>query len=196
MSSRIRGMLASVFVAAAFVGCESGQTTTGPDATAELTDQTLAASQGVAGSASGSAHLTVFPAAPKGLGTRNFAFSAVRHADGDVSGQWQIVAGGTILHGSVDCLTIAADGESARLSGLVEAAKFTSFQVGTAFAMEVFDNGNGASGDPDVTTQLRAFRNAAPAVGTAFCESGEIPVGAELDPLPTEEGNFSIRVRG
>lgn len=193
MIRRIDGLFATAFVAAALAGCESGQTTTGPDAAAELTDQTVAAVQGVAGSASGSAHLTVFPGAPKGLGTRNFAFSAVRHADGDVSGQWQIVAGGTILHGSIDCLTIAPDGESARLSGLVEDAKFTTFQVGTAFAMEVFDNGNGASGDPDVTTQLRAFRNAAPEIGTAFCETGEIPMGADLDPLPTEEGNFSIR---
>lgn len=194
MMRKIGGLFAIAFVATALMGCEDTVSPTTPDATAELTDQAVAAAQGVAGTASGSAHLTVFPGAPKGLGSRNFAFQAAQDAGGDVRGEWQIVAGGTILHGSIDCLTIAADGESARLSGIVEDAKFSLFEVGTAFAMEVFDNGDGASGDPDVSTQLRAFRNAAPEVGTAFCETGAIPAGADLDPMPTEEGNFSIRV--
>lgn len=194
MIRKIGGLFATALMATALMGCENTDSLTAPDAAVESTNRQVAAVQGVAGSASGSAHLTVFPGAPKGLGTRNFAFQAVQDPDGGVRGEWQIVAGGSILHGSIDCLTIAADGESARLSGIVEDAKFTLFQVGTAFAMEVFDNGNGASGDPDVTTQVRAFRNAAPAVGTTFCETGDIPVGADLDPLPTEEGNFSIRV--
>lgn len=194
MMRKIGGLFASMLVATALMGCEDAAAPTAPDASAELTDQPAAAAQGVTGAASGSAHLTVFPGAPKGLGSRNFAFQAVQDADGDVRGEWQIVAGGTILHGSIDCLTIAADGESARLSGLVEDAKFSFFEVGTAFAMEIFDNGDGASGDPDVSTQARAFRNAAPSVGTAFCETGAIPAGADLDPLPSEEGNFSIRV--
>jgi hypothetical protein len=125
---------------------------------------------------------------------RNFAFTAVQAADGSVTGQWQLVAGSAILHGPIDCLAIASDGKSARISGLVESAQFTLFEEGTAFAMELFDNGAGASGEPDVSTQLRAFRNAAPEVGRAFCESGTIPAGADLDPLPTEDGNFTIRL--
>lgn len=152
----------------------------------------------VAGSATGSAHLTVFPPpTPPGLGLRNFAFEAVKHGDGSVAGQWQIVAGGTILHGPIDCLTIAPDGTSARISGLVADVKFSpTFEEGTAFAMELFDNSAGGSGDPDVTTQLRAFANAAPEVGRAFCEDGTVPEGADLDPLPSDHGNVTIHVDG
>lgn len=156
------------------------------------------ASTGVTGSATGSAHLTAFPpelGLPPGIALRNFAFSAIRHADGSVGGQWQVVAGASILHGPIDCLAIAPDGRSARISGLVTSAIFSTFVPGTAFAMELFDNGPGASGDADVTTQLRAFRNADPAVARAFCESGTIPAGADLDPLPTEHGNLTIHVR-
>jgi hypothetical protein len=31
-------------------------------------------------------------------------------------------------------------------------------------------------------------------VGRQFCISGTIPDGADLQPLPTDHGNFSIRV--
>jgi hypothetical protein len=153
-------------------------------------------SQGIAGAASGSAHVSVDLGVPlpPGLGLRNFAFTALRDAEGNVRGAWQIVAGSSILHGNIDCLTIEPGGASARVSGLVTQAKFTTFLPGTAFAMEIFDNGNGGSGDPDVSTQLRAFRNAAPEVGRQFCISGTIPDGADLQPLPTDHGNFSIRV--
>lgn len=175
-------------------GCQAeptGVQSAGPAAAGQ--PPALSVGAGVAGSVTGSAHLTVFPGAPPGLATRNFTVSAVEQADGSVSGEWEIVAGGTILHGDVDCMWIAPDGVSARISGIVTDAKFTTFQVGTAFAMELFDNGNGASGDPDITTQLRAFKNLAPAAGRAFCEDGTVPTGADLDPLPTEEGNFQIR---
>lgn len=178
------------------LGCEPNMT--GPQNRPEAPAAAEVATTGVAGAASGSAHLTAFPpeVEPRpGLALRNFAFSAVKHADGSVTGQWQIVAGGSILHGPIDCLTIAADGGSARISGLVTNVTFTSFLPGTAFAMELVDGGSGASGEPDVTTQLRAFRNADPAVGRAFCESGAIPSGAELDPLPTEHGNLTIHDR-
>ena len=132
--------------------------------------------------------------APPGLALRTFAFTALRAADGSVRGEWQLVAGATILHGDIDCLTIEPGGLSARISGIVSSAKFATFLPGTAFAMEIFDNGNGGSGDADVSTQLRAFRNAAPEVGRAFCTSGMVPEGADLDPLPTDHGNFSIQV--
>ena len=183
-----------VLVAVAGAACQADATGPDPeDATTLAAFQAVEA--GVVGSATGSAHLTVFPPpVPPGLGTRNFGFSAIKYADGSVSGQWQIVAGGTILHGAIDCLTIAADGSSARISGLVTDTKFSFFVEGTAFAMEVFDNSSGASGEPDVSTQLRAFQNAPPAVGREFCENGTVPLGADLDPLPTEEGNFVIRV--
>lgn len=189
----IAGMGMALIMLAA---CQDGPIPTAPAADAGPTDQApvSAVSAGITGSASGSAHLTAFPPpTPPGLATRNFTFNVKQFADGTTQGQWQLVAGGSILHGSLDCLTIAPDGKSARISGVVEGAKVTTFEVGTAFAMEIFDNGDGASGEPDVTTQLRAFRNAPPEVGTAFCVSGTIPDGADLDPRPTENGNLTIQ---
>lgn len=152
---------------------------------------------GVPGSASGSGHVLYAGApTPPGLGLRNFAFSAVAHADGSVSGEWQIVVLATILHGPIDCLVIAPDGRSARISGLVADVKpaTSSFEENTAFAMELFDNSAGGSGEPDVTTQLLAFRNEDPSVGRDFCESGVVPPGADLNPLPVDHGNFTIRI--
>ena len=190
--------ITGLVLALAVAGCQSDLVTPGPTVTSADEQVTPDfAAHAVTGSATGSAHLTVFPpSVPPGLALRNFAFTALKTGDGTVSGQWQIVAGGTILHGPIDCLTIAPDGKSARISGLVTDAKFALFAEGTAFAMELFDNSPGGSGDPDVTTQLRAFRNAAPEVGRAFCEAGTVPEGADLDPLPSEHGNVTIHLNG
>lgn len=185
-----------VLLVALLAACQSDALEPNPNGTDLSPQATLEGTYGVAGSATGSAHVTVFPpSVPHGLALRNFAFSAVKRGDGSTMGEWQIVAGGTILHGPIDCLTIAPDGESARISGLVSSAKFSpTFEEGTAFAMELFDNGAGGSSDADVTTNLRAFRNMAPEVGRAFCETGATPPGVDLDPLPTEHGNLTIRL--
>lgn len=159
----------------------------------------------IVGSVTGSAHFLAFSLdqclignpgcpAPKGIATRNMSFQAMKAADGSVSGSWQSTAGSAILHGTIDCLTIAADGKSARMSGLVTMAKGTLFQPGTAFAMEVFDNGAGGSGVPDESTAIRPFRNLAPEVGRAFCETGDVPDNGELPVIPSDQGNVTIRV--
>lgn len=124
------------------------------------------------------------------------AFHGLRLPDGSVSGEWQSVAGSAILHGPIDCVTISADGRSARLSGLVMDAKFTLFLPGTAFAMAVFDNSAGGSAEPDASTAIVAFRNLAPEVGRAFCEVGAVPDGTNLEPIPSAQGNVTIRIGG
>ena len=96
---------------------------------------------GESGHVTGSAHLQVLAA--NGLGLRKLTFNAIRHADGSVGGQWNIVAGASIIHGEIDCLNILPGGTVARLSGVVTSGKFTSFQPGTAFALEVHDDGSG-----------------------------------------------------
>lgn len=197
--------LATLAILALLVGCESG--VTGPD-TAEVQSATAAANaNAVAGSVTGSAHFLAFSLdqciignpgcpAPPGIATRDMAFQARVASDGSATGLWQSVAGSAVLHGSIDCVTIAPDGESARLSGLVTSAQFTLFEPGTAFAMEVFDNSAGGSGTPDASTAIRAFRNLPPEVGRAFCETGAVPEGAELAVVPSAEGNVTIRVDG
>lgn len=167
----------------------------------------MASTKDVAASVTGSAHFPAFPPdqclifnpgcpSPQGIGTRNMALHVLSFDDGSVRGAWQSTAGSTILHGTIDCLTIAPDGRSARLSGLVTNAKFTLFQTGTAFAMEVFDNGPGGSSAPDQSTAIAVFRNLAPEVGRDFCETGAVPGDGQLPPIPSEQGNVTIRVEG
>jgi len=143
---------------------------------------------GVSANVTGSAMVQVF--AINGLGLRKLTFNAQILNDGSVSGEWNIVAGASILHGDIDCLTILPDGRSARLSGIVTDAKFTSFIEGTAFALEVVDNGEGNSMPADVTTDLRSFRNMPVEIGRAFCETGEAPDG--LEAMPIIKGNVQV----
>lgn len=164
---------------------------TGPDlALIDPVTTSLQAPVGLAGSVTGSGHVQVFGI--QGLGLRKLTFSAIQDAAGEVTGEWNIVAGGTILHGDVDCLNILPGGQVARMSGVVTSAKFTTFQPGTAFAIEVVDNGSGRSGSFDETSELRAFKNLPPEVGRQFCETGEAPADAE--PMPIELGNLTIHV--
>jgi hypothetical protein len=147
------------------------------------------ASGEVGQSVTGSALVQVF--APAGIGLRRLTFTARVFPDGAVDGEWNLVAGSAILHGDIDCLHILPDGKTARLSGIVTDAKFTLFVPGTAFAMEFVDNGQGGDADADVTTDLRAFRNASPEVGRLFCETGEAPPDVEY--LQMIHGNFQVR---
>lgn len=157
-----------------------------PGAAVSATETTPEAT--VIGSVTGSAMAQVF--APTGIGLRKLTFTARHYGDGHVEGQWNIVAGGTILHGDIDCLTILPGGTRARFSGLVNSAKFTYFIPGTAFAMEVVDSGEGVNADPDQNTELRAFMNAPPDVGTLFCETGEGPDGLQL--VDVKLGNVQV----
>jgi hypothetical protein len=143
---------------------------------------------GVSGSVTGSAIVQFFP--PSGVGLRRLTFAGVKHQDGSVTGEWNIVVGATILHGDIDCMTILPGGDRARIAGIVTDAKFTTFQTGTAFAIEVVDNGEGQNDPADATTELVAFRNAPPEVGRLFCETGEAP--SELEFIDIELGNVQV----
>lgn len=189
-------------ILAVVAACESTPTAPVPEGTSS--SSAVASLQAPAGAVTGSAHFLAFSSdqclifnpscpSPKGIGTRDMSFQARLFSDGSATGQWQSTAGSAILHGSIDCVTIAPDGTSARLSGLVTDAKFTLFQAGSAFAMEVFDNSPGGSGTPDASTAIRAFRNLPPEDGRAFCETGTVPEGADLAVVPSEEGNVTIR---
>jgi hypothetical protein len=151
------------------------------------------AAAGATASVTGSGHFSFFPPpGPDGLRLWKLTLNAVRHQDGGTSGEWQIVVGASILHGDVDCVTVLPGGTVARVSGIVEDAKFTSFVPGTGFAIEVTDNGQGGDADSDQTTSALAFRNTPPETARAFCETGTAPT--DLDVIPMELGNFRIRV--
>ena len=147
---------------------------------------------GATASVTGSGSFPFFPPpGPKGLRLWKLTLNAIQQRDGGTSGEWQIVVGASILHGDIDCVTVLPGGTMARVSGIVEDAKFTSFVPGTGFAIEVMDNGQGANADPDQVTSALAFRNAPPETARAFCEDGT--AATDLNWIPLELGNFQIR---
>lgn len=145
----------------------------------------------VVASASGGAHLTVFANAPKGLGLRNFTFTARAHASGEVDGEWQLVAGGTIVHGDVTCLTVVDD--RARIGGIVTDDKFSlGFHAGDEIAWEAVDQGEGGNASPDETSNLRAFLGAPAGSAAAFCLDGSLPDPGVFELAPIELGNVQV----
>lgn len=116
----------------------------------------------------------------------HFSFSAIRHANGRVSGQWQLFTeqdGGIRLHGIVTCLGVFDN--LARIGGLITKSTEPDFVGGTVF-WSVIDNGEGANSPPDEATDLAAF--APPEIVEAFC-AGEIE---DAPFVPSEQGNIQV----
>jgi hypothetical protein len=173
--------LVRAVAALALAGC-TAETSTLPAPTAG-TDMAAAIDAAVVGSASGGGHWIT----TDGL-TRRLAFSVRRFDDGSVHGEWQLVAGATIMHGRLTCLSI--DGNTARVGGVVERSFFSLFLVDTDVAWYVVDDGEG-SGASDATSNLRAFRNAPPGSAQAFCDTGAAPTAVGPDVISF--GNVSVR---
>lgn len=186
---RVRNWYLALLGAVVLAACSE----TGPESPLATSREPTQASLGVTGSVTGSGHWEVFPApVPPGFGLRRLTLHAVQLADGTVNGEWNIVVGATILHGTLDCVTFLPDGRSARVSGIVESVKFSNiFQAGTAFAMLVVDTGEGSAAPPDRTSDLLTFANQPPEVGRAYCEDGVEP--APVEPEDTLIGDFQVR---
>lgn len=162
-------------VALVLAGC-------GPEEPGSLSNEIMALSEGVETSATGSGH---FVQANGEL--RKFTFSAVRHADGGVSGQYQLVAGNgdLVAHGSVDCLTTA--GNEAWIGGPLERNN-----VGAPFDsgwFRVADNGDGGSGVADGISLLVVAVDPTGDAARAFC--ADMPGAPALNDLIA--GDISVR---
>ncbi len=148
------------------------------------TQHDVTPARAIAAQAKGGAHFLT----PDGF-NRRLTFTANQYGDGTVDGQWQLVAGSAIVHGSITCLWV--DGTDARVGGTADDAKFTLFQEGTDIAWVAVDGGEGANASGDATTNLRAFRNAPPGSAAAFCDTGDAPPGLVLDEIT--RGNVQVR---
>jgi hypothetical protein len=117
-----------------------------------------------------------------------FSFHAHYLGNGTVEGRWLVVdfyADGhkEIAKGHVTCFSVEADGKTARIGGITEAATNPANVGGDAF-WTVVDNGEGANASPDQATDLRFGQ--APGGTAAHCEFG----------LPLEDfGTFGESVR-
>ena len=126
-------------------------------------------------SVTGSAH--TFQTLTNGVVVRRrLTFQASRRQDGSVDGSWQLVAGASIISGSLTCFTLLDEG-AVRVGGTVDKTFFTTFQVGSDTGWYLEDNGEG-NGTEDRSGRL--IMNAPAGTAQQFCD------GTYTDPRTTE----------
>ena len=180
-----------LFLGVVALGCTAtpDRGVTGPNARLDRVDAAfdrVAAASGAQQEVTGHANilLPIFGGAEE-----KYSNSAIRHADGTVSGQFELksaqVAGGVRIHGDIVCFTII--GNTARLAGLVDQSDTPLAPEGTYFIWTVVDNGEGQNDPPDLTSD---FVGPFTALGAAtfHCASG-INVGAFY---PLQSGNLQV----
>jgi hypothetical protein len=125
---------------------------------------------------------------------RTFSFSAIRHKDGTVTGQFQLINrfdGTAVIHGEVTCLlAIARPHQGAAFMGGVVTrvdGDAPGFFPGRPVVFSAFDNGEGANEPPD---QITGMVPTSPEVRARQCTFG-IRVGS--GPIPIEDGNIQVR---
>ena len=124
---------------------------------------------------------------------RTFSFSAVRHKDGTVTGQFQLNNRATdvVIHGEVTCLLAIARPHqgAAFMGGVVTRVEGDApgFFDGRPVMFSAFDNGEGANELPDEITGLVATT---PETVARQCAFG-LRVGT--GPMPIEDGNIQVR---
>lgn len=154
----------SLLVVLVATGCGAEETASPFQATSAST---------VAQAVTGSAH--TFQAVGNSVVRRRLTFQASRREDGSVDGSWQLVAGASIISGSLTCFTVV-DG-AVRVGGTVDQAFFTTFQVGTDTGWYLEDNGEG--GDTEDRSG-RLIYNAPSGTAAMFCD------GTYTDPRAEE----------
>lgn len=126
---------------------------------------------------------------------RNFAFSAIKDRDGDVSGQAQLNNRNIPIEDHVDVRCLSVVGNTATVSGIITKSKSkdnpaAEFAVGTPVIFRVQDNGEGANDPPDLIT----LEYPTGATGTD-------PLPCDVEPpfalpyLTVEKGNIQVQMR-
>jgi hypothetical protein len=122
----------------------------------------------------------------------HYSFSAIRHADGSVSGEFEnhvenAATGEFVLMAHVDIVCFTITGNIARIGGIIERQVGGVNAVGVEGFITVVDNGEGAEGVAD----LASPPGVAPGSAFAHCATG-LP-----RPLfPVEHGNIQVRPAG
>ena len=120
---------------------------------------------------------------------RTFSFTARRHADGTVSGQWERVnhlnESQTKSHGQVTCFTIVG-GNQAFLGGFATSGLFST-PPNNEVAWRVVDNGQGANAPADQISL--EFVGAVPGFAAGYCAA--TPAAPALNAV--QQGNIQVR---
>lgn len=143
--------------------------------------QLSAHGNGVLASATGSGHYYVADE------IRTLAFSAVQHADGSASGEYQIDvhASNTSFHATVTCMAVV--GNTAWIAGVIDWASGPPVIPGTVTYFYAKDNGEGTGAAPDIVSVARI--NDRPEADEEFCTTR--PLG--LPPREVVNGNVQVR---
>jgi hypothetical protein len=165
----------ATFALAIVLGCDASSST--QPLVAPLLD---AGGAGVVESATGSGHYI------SGDQIRTFAFSAVRRADGSVSGEYQINvhASDLFFHVTVTCMDVV--GNTAWVAGIIDKASGPPVVEGTVSYFYAIDGGEGADA-VDVVSVARI--NDRPEAAQEFCT--EHPT--VLPPRTIVHGNVQVR---
>ncbi len=125
-------------------------------------------------------------------GNRIFAFHAVTHPNGNVSGNGvlNITPSGIRVHFDIDCLSVS--GNVATMSGTSPKSPASPQFVGGPFWFKVVDNGEGANADPD---EITLFFFCLPDLSDPPCPPGcgvDVTLPG-LGPFPIEAGNIQVK---
>jgi hypothetical protein len=141
---------------------------------------------GVTGSATGSGHYT------SGGELRTLGFSAVAHADGSASGEYQVTihAIDRFFHVSVTCLVVRND--TAWVAGIIDRTNHPVIVPGTVSYFWMFDDGEG----PDAVDEVSTARiNDVPGADRQFCTLTPDEAFSGLPGNEIEHGNVQVRSR-
>ena len=187
--------------AATVIACSSDPALVGPTETGDL-----ALSGGpVVESASGGYHFATDPRFFGAPVDNRLTFSALRHADGSLSGRFDYEQGFLgerfIFRGRVTCFEIydtpvlqdwpeipAMTANRAKWGGLVEYSNDPTLPAGVFIWFQSIDNGEGANAPPDLST-ISGFGDEA--ANKAFCHAATVP-NPNFGPHPVE-GNIQVR---
>ncbi|HMG18140.1 MAG TPA: hypothetical protein VK573_05400 [Gemmatimonadales bacterium] len=149
---RATRLAAALFGITALIGCERDPSSPAAEPAAQLVGNR------VVQSATGQGSLI------QADERRTFAFSAVKHADGSVTGEFQLIGrlSEVIIHGTVLCLTVI--GPDAWLGGVIDHA---NRDLGGETVFRVRDNGEGQQTEPDGISLM--FVNQPPGSAAAYC---------------------------
>jgi hypothetical protein len=174
---------ATVTAAAAAIGCDTS--TTSPAVSVnELTPSAVAfnaSDNGVVASATGSAHRI------RGDELWVLAFSAVKRADGTVTGNARIDRKDLGISWNLDVTCMAVQGNTAWIAGIIRNASGPVIREGTVSYFYVIDNGEGADAPPDVASAVRI--NDLAGQDQEFCQLRPLA----LPPSPIAHGNVQVR---
>lgn len=124
---------------------------------------------------------------------RTFAFNAVTHPDGSVSGQGQLTythnGNDVKIHFSIDCMSV--NDNVATMSGTV--TNSNAFESGGPCWFKVVDNGEGNNASPDEITNLLLCEpsDPDPLCDQLTCDQDNESYAGGLNPI--ENGNVQVR---